>query len=153
MIKYLLGTKIISETKLIDFFVKHDYDFDPPLSNRVDIPRYSKKLYNNAILIIAVDVNISLIVGLNAFYANNIKEKAAYLSNINVHKNYIGKGIAKGMLRLMHTYLINKGFCYVSLEVYRDNTKAINLYKNTGYRIKHEGSDSFLMTKSLLYCE
>lgn len=132
MITFKTGEQIIELSALTDFLVRHDYDFYPRLSERVNIENYSEKLHSKAVLTIAED-NGS-IAGLAAFYANNHSEKKGYLSLISVDKNHRGKGIGRKLMEIMHGYLHKIGFRQILLEVYNQNHTAIQLYKKYGYK-------------------
>ncbi len=149
MITYFSGKKIVGEKQIYSFLKEHEFDFFPPLSSRVNIHEYAEKIYRNAELVIAKETSSISIVGLTAFYANDYKNKTAFLTNINVSSTYAGKGIVKEMLRRMNAILINKGFKSVSLEVYKDNQKAIHLYQKVGFKVQDSSRDFILMCKNI----
>jgi ribosomal protein S18 acetylase RimI-like enzyme len=148
MIDFHKGPKIISSNEIYLFFIETDNDFYPQLSYRLNIKEYAKKLYMNANLIVSRDSSNNKIVGLTAFYANNYQNMNAFLSNINVKKSYSGKGIAKQMMDIMHKDLIKKGFKSITLEVYKNNSRAINIYKKQGFVIYNQKNQYYTMIKT-----
>jgi ribosomal protein S18 acetylase RimI-like enzyme len=147
-LKYYTGQKVATSGEINEFLKKSDNEFHPRLSSRVNIKDYSEKLCENAVLIIA-KLNNQDIVGINAFYANDINSMKAYLSNINVLQEYQGIGIASNLIKKMITYLNHKGFKEISLEVYKDNLNAISLYKYFGFDILIE-KKGFITMKRIL---
>lgn len=148
-INYIFGPKIIEEYQIKEFLEKTDKEFNPKLSSKVNIPEYSEKLFNNAILIVAESDNHNY-VGLTAFYANDYTNKTAYLSNINVMQEYSGLGIGKSMMKKMGQYLIDKGFKSIFLEVYKSNYTAIKLYEKFDFTIESEKNSFYVMKKLVL---
>ena len=93
---YAEHNKKIDESMLYDFLVKGDGDFPEPLSNRVDLRDYAKKLYNNAVII--AELRDNQIVGIFAGYINDEIKKEAYVTFVNVLNKYRRNGIAKKIL-------------------------------------------------------
>ncbi len=145
-IDYYIGHKIIKNNQIRDFLEKTDKEFYPYLSCRVNIREYALKLYEKAILVIAVNKK-NCLVGLTAFYANDFVTKKAYLSNINVIDKYNGLGIASTMMKTMEQFIIDKGFKELYLEVYSSNDRAINLYHKYGFLNYDNKNDNICMKK------
>jgi len=117
------------------FLIKISDDFVPPLKQKVDLKEYTLKLLNNAIIQTAVEKE--KIVGLIAFYCNNLDTKIAYISIIGVNKNYRGRGIGNKLLKNAINYIRSNGFREIELETW-ENSSAQNLYIKNGF-----GIDSF----------
>jgi len=137
--------KIASEIEL--FLYDIDNDFSPPLSSRMNIANYAAKIIEKATIFSINDQG-----RLNAFvavYCNDTDRKFAYLTIMAVGKQYRGKGIAFILLRTCIEYLKMLNFNYLKLEVYKNNPRAIAIYKNFGFEIIDENNTSFFMRLSI----
>jgi ribosomal protein S18 acetylase RimI-like enzyme len=114
------------------------------LDGRVDVPSYSRKLYENAELVIACPSDGTQ-VGLAAFYANDVAAKRAYVSLLGVTPKYSGRGIATALLHMMFDILEEKAFIDVSIRVHRDNARAIHMYSRCGFSLVSEEDRRLLM--------
>lgn len=108
-----------------------------------DLEKYVDKLIKNATII--TYINEGVLKGFIAFYANN-PNKNAYLSMILIDKKSQGENIGKLLLESSINNLKNKKFINYSLEVLKQNTKAINFYKNFGFKIKEDRNLLWLMS-------
>lgn len=122
----------ISENMLYEFLKKGDKDFPEPLSDRVDLKEYAKKMYENAVII--AEVYDNQVVGLFAGYINDEKKKSAYISFVNVLKEYRRKGMAKKLLQEFIDVARKKGFCEIHLHTSFENQGAIKLYESNGFK-------------------
>ncbi|MBM3430572.1 MAG: GNAT family N-acetyltransferase [Bacteroidetes bacterium] len=126
---------ISSHNNLIDgIYIPHDLDV------------YVEKLVNKAIILTYHDA--CELKGFVAFYANNPNGEA-FLSMILVHKNSQGNNIGKLLLESSIMVLRNKNILNYSLEVLKQNLKAIELYKNFGFQIE-EDKENFWRMKLIL---
>lgn len=121
----------IGEKELYDFLRNVDKDFPEPLSDRVDLKEYSKKMYENAVII--TEIYDEQIVGMFAGYANDEKKEQAYVSFVSVVKEYRGSGIAKKLLSAFIEICRKKGFREVGLHTSLENQGAIRLYESNGF--------------------
>lgn len=143
------GYKIISEEEIRCFFIETEKDFLPPLSQRVNIREYAKKIYNNAHIILAEENDNKKIIGLAAFYENDNVNKIAFLSSINVKKEYSNKGIAKSLISKMIKIVKNNQFNSIQLDVFSKNVIAINLYEKYGFNTVSEKNKYLKMQYNL----
>src|SRR5436190_21860381 len=91
---YKTGTASFSA--VFTHLAKCNNDFVPPLSNKVDLELYSKKIAENSVTFEAW-INDEL-VGLIAAYFNDLKQETGYITNVSTIKEYSGKGIASQLL-------------------------------------------------------
>ena len=135
----LYTTNIASLDDIYNHLITCDSNFDPSLSTRVNLMDYSNKIRNNAITIEAW--HCKELIGLIACYANDQKQKAAFITTISVVLDFQKRGIAKNlMLNLLRERRISR-FKEIWLEVFIDNKAAISLYSKFGFKIKkQEGS-------------
>ncbi len=59
----------------------------------------------------------------------------AQINNIALHPDYRGRGIGEAALKLVLAEVRDKGAVFVSLEVRKSNTIALNLYRKLGFEI------------------
>ncbi|MBE6300534.1 MAG: GNAT family N-acetyltransferase [Parabacteroides distasonis] len=114
-----------------------------PISQRVNIFEYSKKLKNNATHFCARNDN--KLVGLISVYLNDFTSKIGYVTLVHVNIDYRKYGIASTLLEKVLIEARNKGFEYIDLEVYKKNEIAISLYEKKRFLIKKEQKDSYIM--------
>lgn len=106
----------VQVNEILAFLKEIDEDFKPKLSSRISLSSYAKKLSSNAVFALAtLD---SKIIGMTAFYANDIHKKTSYLPVFGVKENYRGMGIASQLLDLTISFLKEKGFQRLSLETW-----------------------------------
>lgn len=107
----------LGHTLIKSFLSQIDNDFNPILSAKISLDDYAKKLNSNANFILAISDN--KIVGITAYYANDLLKKQSYLSIIGILKGYRGEGIANLMMKKLVLHLKNKGFEKLSLETWQ----------------------------------
>jgi [ribosomal protein S18]-alanine N-acetyltransferase len=56
-----------------------------------------------------------------------------YITNIAVHPNFRGRGLASALVRVLDAYAGDNGLAMLTLEVRRSNTTAIGIYRNAGF--------------------
>ena len=80
------------------------------------------------------------IVGFAAYYDNDLKNKAGFLSMIAVESAVQKNGLGTRLLAEVEKRALNSGMLQLKLEVHKGNTSAINFYGKHGYFcIKDEG--------------
>jgi len=62
----------------------------------------------------------------------------AYLYSFRIRPEYRSFGIGSRMIKVLESYLIEKGYTRVTLNVARDNLAAIRLYHRLGFKIVAE---------------
>ena len=122
---------VISKRKLIEFIENSSDEFKPPLSHRIKIDDYCKKLIDKASLCIRKENGI--VVGIAAFYCNDQTEKQAYLSYFYVRPEKRNRGIGQMLLRKAILHSQTCGMRSMMLETWHDN-RAISLYRRHGFR-------------------
>ncbi|WP_182867669.1 GNAT family N-acetyltransferase [Rhodopirellula sp. JC639] len=106
--------------------------FRPPLADRVDLPTYAEKLFDQSVTFEAWCGNV--LAGLVACYVNEQTQPAsAFVSNVSVLAENRSQGIARRLMILCHDEVKRRGVQVISLEVSSDNTPAIRLYTQLGY--------------------
>jgi len=72
------------------------------------------------------------------------KKKQGYISAIAITEDCEGEGVGKLLLKKAEEWAKQKGYSELVLQVFSENEKAINLYKQNGYE-----SDCIVMVKEL----
>lgn len=137
----------LSVKELYGFLVECDNQFSPLLSSRVNLVKYSEKLFFNSIIIYARENNKT--VGLMAFYVNDSSLDYAFISLICVLKGYEGKGIGSKFIYDCIAIGNKKGFKSIRLEVDAENQDAISFYMKIGFHIEKKNKLSYFMLKPI----
>jgi ribosomal-protein-alanine N-acetyltransferase len=124
---------------------KCDSQFIPVLSLVVDLNGYASKIYANADRFEAWQNNE--LIGLVAAYFNDTVNAAGFITNVSVDNSYSGYGIASKLLSMCIDHAKTFHFKCINLEVNKNNSKAIDLYKkfqfeefgsfNNNLKLKH----------------
>ncbi|MEW6107740.1 MAG: GNAT family N-acetyltransferase [Nitrospirota bacterium] len=120
-----------SEAVIAEHLSRCDADFVPPLSGRIEIVDYAKKIASKATKFEAWAGG--KLVGLVAAYCNDQEKRIAYITSVSVLREWTGKGIAARLLKHCIKYATASGMRQVRLEVASDNMPAIGLYKKSGF--------------------
>jgi ribosomal protein S18 acetylase RimI-like enzyme len=103
---------------------------------------YVDKLIDRAVILSFSETEIK---GFIAFYANNKKDKKAFLSLVLVDESLREQGIASVLLESSIKLLKKRGFVTYNLEVLKNNKQAIRFYKKYGFNIvSSTDTDKFL---------
>lgn len=120
-----------SAVQITEHLLCCDADFVPPLSGRVEIRDYAKKIASKATRFEAWSGGIP--VGLVAAYCNDQENRIAYITSVSVLKEWTRKGIAAGLVGQCVEHAKVSGMRQISLAVAADNTPAIKLYEKRGF--------------------
>lgn len=135
-----------SVSAIHDHLKRCDLAFTPPLSSRVNIQDYAKKIKDHAE---NFEVwNKHELIGLIAAYRDHEKRRA-FITNVSVESAYRGKGFARILLEDCITYLVKQNFITVSLQVSALNTIAIHLYESFGFVVSGTEGDDLEMSLNL----
>jgi ribosomal protein S18 acetylase RimI-like enzyme len=129
LVKYRLDKA--SEAEIAEHLLSCDADFVPPLSGRVEINDYARKIAGKAARFEAW--SDGRLVGLVAAYCNDPEKRIAYITSVSVLRESTGKGIAKSLMRQCIERIKALGMHQVSLEVASVNLPAIGLYEKSGF--------------------
>ncbi|MFC5498405.1 GNAT family N-acetyltransferase [Caenimonas terrae] len=125
-----------------------DADFYPRLSSQVSIPIYAEKIVKNStIFSIRESGRLTAFV---ALYCNDRVTWTAYMSMLCVAKGRRKDGLATGLVRNGIDYLANLGFLRLRLEVYKNNSAAVNFYRRLDFISVGENEKSHFMELALV---
>jgi len=144
---YLLNKA--SAAQIAEHLLGCDVDFVPPLSGRVEINDYARKIASKATRFEAWSGGT--LVGLIAAYCNDQESRIAFITIASVLRAWRGKGIAVRLMSQCIEHMKASGMRQISLKVGRDNTPAIKLYKKSGFEISNTGTPSITMNYSVSY--
>jgi len=120
-----------TEAQIAEHLLCCDADFVPPLSGRVGIGNYARKLASKAERFEAWAGGV--LVGLVAVYCDDTERRAAFITSVSVLRELHGQGIALRLLEQGIGHVKELGFERLELEVDRGNASAINLYEKTNF--------------------
>ncbi len=125
-----------------------DRDFFIPLSEKVDIIRYSHKIRNNSITFEAWDG--SILVGLIACYANDPVKNDIFITNVSVLSDYRNKGIAKHLFNeILFQNTTIQTLKTITLKAYKYDVSTIKLYKSLHFVKVQEEEDQIIMQRKV----
>lgn len=129
-----------SAAQIADHLNCCDAEFVPPLSCRVAISDYARKIVSNATRFEAWSNGI--LVGLVAAYCNNPESRIAYITNVSVLKEWAGRGIAASLMSHCIKHAKAMYLRQINLEVAIANVLAIKLYEKSGF-VAEKATDAF----------
>ena len=136
------ATSRASERQLFDHLVRCDVRYDPPLSARVDIAAYARKLRARAETLEAWHGGD--LVGVVAIYVDAAPAEA-FVSSVSVDDAFSGRGIGSRLVGDAIALARSRGNAGVSLEVSPRSRGAIQVYEKHGFRTTGESPDTLKM--------
>lgn len=130
-----------------NIIIECDNAFTEPVSKRDIYCELLQKIHEKGIFIFA---HCDVPMGYCAFYANDCDTKNAFISLIAVKPECQHMHIGKRLLETCFDIAKGQGMKSCSLEVKKDNLRAINFYEKNGFEFLSERENSFLMNKALL---
>lgn len=143
MIIYKINTS--SEIDIFNHLILCDKDFIPPLSERVNVLSYSRKIRSTAVLFEAWEDE--KLVGLVAGYFN--KKEEGYITNVSVIKEKQKDGIGSKLLDMCINYGNSNRIKILLLEVYEKNPSIVKWYRKNGFLEYQKIGDNLKMYLSL----
>ena len=124
-----MGYKV--EKEYYNFLCAIDQDFPVPISYKVDLKEYAKKIDQLANTEFYIEDN--KIVGMVVGYIDNCNDNIAYISLVGVLKDYRRRNIAANLLKSFICKCKDRDILKIHLYTDIRNTKAINMYKKLGF--------------------
>ncbi len=119
-----------SAEQVAEHFTLCDSSFVPPLSDRVNITDYARKVTTFALCIEGWH-NASL-MGLLCMYCDDV-DKGAFITNVSVIPAFRRKGVANLLISHAIEKVREKGISKINLEVDNANEPAQCLYRRLGF--------------------
>jgi ribosomal protein S18 acetylase RimI-like enzyme len=117
--------------EIYNYLAENDQMFKPPMSARLNILNYAKKL--NAFAVHFCAYQESDLVGFSGCYFNNMETRVGFISTLSVIRKFQGMGVAKGLLTSIEEYATKKEFNQINLQAFIFNLSAIKLYSESGF--------------------
>lgn len=126
-LEFLYGR--LSFEEVMNFLQETDFEYPIPLSTRVNIEDYAKKLSDLSDFSICKDGNV--IVGMISCYTN--QPPLGYISNVCIKKDYQGKKLFSVLFQLLLNNIKDKGIHILRLMVDFNNLNAQTIYLHFGF--------------------
>jgi ribosomal protein S18 acetylase RimI-like enzyme len=110
-----------------------DSTFTPPLSDRVNLKKYSTKIFFKGTKFEAW--HHDLLVGIVAAYFDDSLRKSAYVTNVSVDPVYTNLGIAKFLMKRCLDFARESKVEEVVLHVFKSNERLVRFYSKLGFDI------------------
>ncbi|WP_034301281.1 GNAT family N-acetyltransferase [Alkalibacterium sp. AK22] len=140
--------KISSPKEIHNALFEISSAYNPPLTTSIkDLYEFAAKLAMNAEVFVAIDQSV---LGLIAFYCNNVVDKIGYITQVGVKTSAQSSGLGKQLMDKAYSVCKTKGMQKIKLEVKKNNSKAIIFYKKQGFKECGDASEySIYMERSL----
>lgn len=132
------GYSSLSFEEVYSFLLETDAEFLAPLSLRVNLKSYARKLseYSDFSLCYEEDQ----LVGMISCYTN--QPPIGYISNVCVKKQYQGRGVFSTMFQGLLYNMESRGIHILRLEVDCQNDIAYGIYRHVGFQELEYRSDT-----------
>lgn len=120
-----------TEAEITEHLSLCDAYFVPPLSGRIVLSDYAKKMVSKAMRFEAWSEGT--LVGLVAAYCNDQEQYIAYITSVSVLREWTGKGVASQLVKHCIEHMKALGMRQIGLEVDTGNMPAFKLYKENGF--------------------
>ena len=121
----------LTEKSLLHFFLDVDKDFNPPLSQRLNIEEYVNKLYSLSDFFCEYNVD-GYLVGIVAIYLYDPNNDKAFIPFVAVKDSERGRGVAKKILSMAIASAKMKGKKEIGIAT--NNSIALHLYESLGFK-------------------
>ena len=136
-----------SESEILQFLIRCDADFVPPLSTRVEINQYARKIAHNSTRFEAWFADE--LIGLVSLYCNDLESRIAHITSVSVQKDFRQIGVAEKMLQHCVEYSKSMQMHQICLEVTAAHLLAKRLYGRLGFIESKNYANKVEMTLSL----
>jgi len=141
--------KLISKDEIKEMILFFDGEFEPPLSQRVDMEEYISKLEKFGNVFVLDYKNES--AGIIAFYANDYATKCAYYNILAISKNFQNKGLGSLLFKFGLDKIEKSEMEFVRLRVRKTLENLINFYNRCGFKYECDANEeSIYMIKKII---
>ena len=145
MLKFENKTAGVSD--ILNHLTECNDNFIPPLSLKVNLDEYSRKIFDKAVTFEAWDDR--RLVGLVAAYLNDVETGTGFVTSVSVVKDFTGQGIASRLMVACIEYAKQRQFKQLKLEVNQRTESAIKIYQKLGFVETETKGDSVFMSLDL----
>jgi ribosomal protein S18 acetylase RimI-like enzyme len=129
-------------TDIETHFLECDARFSPPLSSRVNLSEYAKKLAELADRFEAWDSD--RLIGLVAAYIRNSNQIEGFITSVSVCGNFEGQGIGSLLMQHCLASASAHGLTKLSLEVAELDVRAFEFYLKLGFQSIGTGKSGYI---------
>jgi ribosomal protein S18 acetylase RimI-like enzyme len=124
--------KLVKIGEIIDaFMILKASIYDKTIFDNNNLKNYVDKIYNNGnAFVIKCDTKI---IGLVAFYANDMIKKYAFITMIVIREDWQKHGFGKKLIELVKKESVSGGMTTLGLWVHKENLNARSFYKKIGF--------------------
>ena len=137
----------ISQEQLVEFLNQVNKENNHFISEDINLSNYVEKLIKYAIIYVLV--KNKNVIGMVAFYANDMLKKTAFISSIGIKKEFTGQSLGVNLLLKACKISKERMMTNIYLQVHKENLIAIAFYKKNGFNIINESEKKFKMVKQL----
>jgi ribosomal protein S18 acetylase RimI-like enzyme len=120
------------EPDLFAFLRSIDNSFDPPLSTRIDLRQWLKKVLTLGVILVSSERQ--KLEGVIAFYCNDRERQQAFISVLGIAEAARGQGIGKKLLQEAIDIFRSKRMKSALVTTWAGNRAAISLYEMCGFK-------------------
>ena len=136
-----------TESQIEEHLKLCEANFKPPLSQRVELQGYSKKIADKAVRFEAWEENV--LIALIASYCNDNENRSAFITSVSVLKEMQGKGFASKLMKQCIKHLKELGLEQAILEVGNENVNAIAFYRKHSFMVSRIDDQTSFMQLNL----
>lgn len=136
------------KNRIYSFLIKVDNQYHTPLSQRVDLHSYAKKLAINAYNFFLMEASVDIA---HAAIYHNKPKSVVFLSNIAILEKYAGDGLGSLLLEKIEEFSIANNVKTISLEADADSKKLKGFYVGKGFELIKSDQNISFFTKQLTY--
>src|SRR5690606_20743765 len=138
-----------TQQQIQSFLVEIESNFEPPLSQRLNILEYAEKLSNKAEIVCYKEEE--RIISAILYYIDNEK-KTAYIPVLGSVDGFESRGLMRTLMEEVENILLSSDFCSLGLETWL-GSRALNIYIKRGFHVKSITQEtirtSVLLSKNL----
>ncbi len=132
---FVFGNLAFEEVKR--FLIETDSEFLTPLSSKVNLDEYAKKLSDYSSFAYCIDEKE--IIGMISCYTN--QPPTGYISNVCIKSNFQGQGLFSKLFSLLVDNCKQLKITILKLEVDNNNVNAQQVYLRKGFNFIHQASE------------
>lgn len=122
-----------------EYIETYDKDFYIPLSSRVDIELFAKKISDLSTTFLVVKDGV--VGGLICSYFYQPETKKGFITLVHTKHEFRGQHLSVHLLDALKKYAVDNGFESVDLFVSKQQIAAYNLYLKHGFELIEEGEN------------
>jgi ribosomal protein S18 acetylase RimI-like enzyme len=124
------------------YLVQNDKNMIPPLSCRVNLEKYSEKIYKFAQQFwFEIDGEF---IGFAACY---IKEKLLYVTTISIVYTQKGRGFGSKLMQYLIDYCKRKALTQIDLQIQIENFEVVKFYNKFGFLLYEKNGKCYMHLK------